>query len=738
MAASEPYRREPPTGGEWDLDALRRVLWQRRWLVAAIALEVLLVGAVVTFLRTPLYEASARLIIEKTMPRVLDSEDVVSAPVGFFDTERFYQTQYLLMRDPAVLERALDNDGLRELLLAALRPEDEEDLAAWEPPDDGDLVEMLGKGLDVAPLEKSNVVRVSYRHRDPEIAARIVNAVVRAYRDFFVESGTDARRGASEFLDRRIEDAQAELLELERRLAEERRRLGPVLARGSDEMGSERLVALDQALTEAKRERAAAEARVEALDGAEPLSIEAVRSDPLVVRLREELASREQRLEELRTRFGPDWPEVRELSRAIAEARVRLAERAAAVFEEAVGAARADLELARTREARLQALFQQELAATDALQRRAQDYDRLYREYEQKRQVLDRLLARREEIGIAKDLRSILERQVSVVAPATPPERPAVPRYRLDLALSALLGLFLGIGAAFAAEALDNKVRSVEQLGELGGLPVLGSVPHVEGPPRPRLVFSRKRREGASPVVAPGAHSVEEAFRTLRSSLLLSHPGGPPRVLMVTSALPGEGKSTFSANLARTLAAFGDRVVLLDADLRHPRLHRAFKAPRDRGLANVLAGATGLDDVLFETRYDNLALVPGGPCPPDPATLLDPERVRAVVRALRERHGAEFVIVDTPPTLVFADAYSIVPAIEGVILVARALRTPKDAVREVCEALRKIKAPLLGAVLNDEAGDDASGSYYRYRHYKRGYYAKARAAAKEDRERSAS
>ncbi len=716
---------------EWDLDTVRKVLWQRRWLVAAIAIEVLLVGGVVTFLRTPLYDAQARVIIEKATPKVLDSEDVVRVPISAFETERFYQTQFLLMRDPAVVARALDIDGLRETLLASLRPEDDTELAEWEPPDDKALVKRIRDELDVRPLEKSSVVRVAFRHPDPEIAAQAVNAIVRAYRDFFVESGTDARRGASEFLDRRIEDAQAELLELEQRLVDERQRLGPVLARGGNEMGRDRLEALDEALTAAKRALAAAEARVEAFAGAEPLAIDVVRNDAQVLRLREDLGTMERQLDELKTRFGPDWPEVRSLERAYEEARGRLQERAASVYEEAYDAARAERDLARRQEERLEELFESELAAANALQRRAQNYDRLYREYEQKRQALDRLLARREEVGIAKDMRTVLERQVSVVAEATPPEEPAVPRYKLDLALSALLGLFLGIGAAFAAEALDNKVRTADQLRDLAGLPLLGSVPRVEGPPRPRLVFAR-RKGALSPVVAANQNNVQEAFRTIRSSLLLSHPGRPPRALMITSALPGEGKSTFSANLGRTLAAFGSRTVLIDADLRHPRLHRAFRAPKDRGMANLLATGIDVADVLFKTRYDNLLLIPGGPCPPDPATLLDTARLRAIVRSLVEDHGAEYVIIDTPPTLVFADAYSIVPAVEGVILVARALRTPKDAVREACSALAKVNAPMLGVVLNDEAGEERSGSYYRYRHYKSGYYGKTRRQVEEE------
>ncbi|NJN64421.1 MAG: CpsD/CapB family tyrosine-protein kinase, partial [Acidobacteria bacterium] len=215
------------------------------------------------------------------------------------------------------------------------------------------------------------------------------------------------------------------------------------------------------------------------------------------------------------------------------------------------------------------------------------------------------------------------------------------------------------------------------------------------------------------------------AFRALRSSLLLSHLDRPPRVMLVTSALPGEGKTTVCANLGRTLAAFGSKVVLIDADLRRPRLHRAFKVPKDRGLANVLAHSAPVEDVIFPSQYPNLFVIPGGPCPPDPATLLHPDRTTHIVRMLTLERGFDFVLFDSPPVLVFADAFNLMQATEGVVLVARSMQTPKEALRSACEQIRKIKTPILGLVTNDESEEAGSASYYRYYHYRRGYYKKA-------------
>ncbi len=714
---------------EWNLAAVQRLLWQRRWLVIAIAAEVFLLTGLVTFLRTPLYEASARVLIERATPKVLNTEDVVPTVWNEFEIQRFYQTQYLLIKDPAILRRALDYHGVREELLASLADDGDPDR---EPPDDRALAKWLRERVKVEQLEYSNVVKVSFRHPSPEVAADVVNAVIEAYRDFFVEAGVGARKGASDFLSRAIEEAQAEVLDLERKLAKVRKELRTVLPASGAEMGKSRLEKLDAMLTDAKAKLAKARARLRAYESAAPLSIPEVRDNPQILKYREDLAEMHRELAELEGRVGPGWPRLRELQAAIRETEDNMDREIRSLYREALETARADLRLAEENVGHLQTLLDEEVQRTADMQQRAGTFEKLRQEYQQKKAVLDRLLARREEVALSADLQDVLQRQVKIVDTARPPEQPAVPRVKLNLALGLAFGLFLGVAAAFLAEALDNKIRNPNQLSEISGLPLLGSIPRVEVS-RPRLVFSAKKKSTTTPVMAARNHDAEEAFRAIRSALLLSQPGDPPRTLLVTSALPGEGKSTISSNLARTLAAFGQKVVLVDCDLRHPRLHRVFKAPKDRGITNVIAGTLPLDQVIFQTPYPHLSLVPGGPCPPDPATLLHPDRMREIFGVLREEHGFDFVVVDTPPVLVFADAFNLVPAVDGAILVARALQTPKDAVRQARELLGKVQARMLGCVLNGEVAEERSGSYYRYYHYRKGYYQKA-----EERRRQAS
>ncbi len=711
---------ENAAAAEWSLAAVQKLLWNRRWLVAAVAAEVFLVTGLVTVLRTPLFEASARLVIERSTPKVLQGEDVLPTLWNESDIQRFYQTQYLLLKDPAVLRRALERHRVREALLGAVARRQNRDAGDERPPDDAALCSYIRSGLRVEQIEYSNMVRVAFRDPSADLAANVVNAVVESYRDFFVDAGLEPRRDASQFLKQAIEDTQAEVMDLDAQLARARRRFTTVVPGAGAEMGKTRLESIDAELTTAKAGLAKSEARLNAYTSAPPDGVEGVRNNPQVARFRESLAELKKEQADIAGRVGPDWPRLRELSAAVAQTERNLELEQERVHQQMLQAARADVEQERQNVARLGALLEDELRKTADSQAESTDYEKQRQTYEQKKQALDRLLARREEVALSADLRKVVERQVTILEEARPPLSPATPRTRLNLALGLAFGLFLGVAAAFVAEALDNKIRTGQQLAELSRLPLLGSIPRLEGPPRPRLIFSR-RQSGAGPVMAARHHDIEEAFRALRSALLLAKAGRPPQVVVVSSALPGEGKSTIVANLGRTLGAFGHKTVVIDCDLRHPRLHHLFGAAPERGLTNVLASSVPVGDVLLETPYDRLSLVPGGPCPPDPATLLDPARLRQMLRDLQER-GFEFALIDTPPLLVFADAYNLVPAVDGMIVIARAQSTPKDALRHMLESLRKVQAPLTGVVLNGEVTAERSGSYYRYYHYRRGYY----------------
>ncbi|GEM_PF-2056453 len=712
--------------GEWNLTSLRQVLWQRRWLAVMITVEVFVLTGLVTYLRTPQYTSTARVLIERSTTNVMNSSDVMPIVWNEFEIQRFYQTQYLLVRDPAILKMALERTpALEKGLIDHMLPPPEERDPSLEIPTRDDLAKYMRERLTVSQLDYSNVISVSFEHPSAQIAADAVNAVLGAYKDFFVSTGIEARNDATTLIETEIQSAQAELRELDVQIADARDKAGlPVSGTGTD-ISLARLQRVDQALTEAKARRVAAEARVESLRHANKEGVPEVVGNPAVMKYREDMGRLQAEIAKLEGKVGPSWPRRVELERAIAETRRNLEEEQFRLYGQVSEEAHAALASARQEERQLAALLDRELQNSSNVQRSSSDLQQLLARRAQTQASLERLLSRKEEVSLGDEYEKILARQVTVLAKARVPEQPSSPRVKLNLALGLLFGLFLGLGAVFVAEAMDNKVRNGSQLQHLLGLPLLGSIPRVEAPSRPRLAFSRKNKKQAhSPMMAAQQHDAEESFRGLRSALMLSQAKRPPRSILVTSALPGEGKSTIAANLARTLATFGHRTVLIDADLRHPRLHRLFRAEHNKGLTNVLASSECLEKVMLTTHIENLVLIPGGPCPPDPATLLDEERFRVLVSDLTQLHGFEFVIIDTPPLLVFADAFNIVPAVEGSILVGRAMETPKEAIRQAYESLAQVDAPMLGCVLNGEVSEEQGGSYYRYYHYRRGYYQK--------------
>ncbi|GAA1106385.1 polysaccharide biosynthesis tyrosine autokinase [Kitasatospora arboriphila] len=289
--------------------------------------------------------------------------------------------------------------------------------------------------------------------------------------------------------------------------------------------------------------------------------------------------------------------------------------------------------------------------------------------------------------------------QLGVTQRAQPPAFPVSPNRRLDVAAGLLVGLLLGIGAAALRQALDTTVSTAEQLGELAGVPVLGEVPYDRSAPADPLDRA-----------AGGWSARSEAIRQLRTNLQFAQVDDRPRVVGVTSALPGEGKTTTAANLARSLVEAGDRVCLVDADLRRPQVAEVFGLVRDAGLTSVLIGSAAIEDVMQNAA--GLDVLTSGTIPPNPAELLASARMHHVLQSLAERY--DHVVVDTAPLLPVADTSGLAPFTDGMLLVVRARRTSRDRIRAATDALRAVGARPLGAVLDMVPAAKGARSGYGY------------------------
>ncbi|MGH9706711.1 MAG: polysaccharide biosynthesis tyrosine autokinase, partial [Candidatus Acidiferrales bacterium] len=374
-----------------------------------------------------------------------------------------------------------------------------------------------------------------------------------------------------------------------------------------------------------------------------------------------------------------------------------------------------------------QALDKQKTEANDLAEKLVQ-YNILEHDAESNKQLYDGLLQKLKEAGITAGLRSS---NIRIVDPALSPSSPSRPQKSRNILLAILVGLVGGIGLALFREYLDNTVKSPDDIESLTGLPSLAVVPSLPGLSGNHGRLSRLAREAAPQSVAgprvellsymQPKSQISEAFRALRTSLLLSQADHPPQVILVTSALPREGKTTAAVNLAVTLAQLGDRTLLMDSDLRKPGVRRALNLTvgKEAGLSSYLAGVSTLDEVcIAHPTINNLAALTTGPIPPSPADLLSSHRMAEAIAELRHRY--KFIVIDSPPVMAATDAVILSAQTDGVLLVVRSGETPKEAFIRTRDLLAAVKSRLLGVVLN-AVDSSAPDYYYSYRYYPYAY-----------------
>lgn len=452
-------------------------------------------------------------------------------------------------------------------------------------------------------------------------------------------------------------------------------------------------------------------------------SLPGVRDSVLI----QDLTKRQEELEEQYidavNQFGPNYPRVLRLQAQKKEADEAVAREKRNV----VARIEAEYQNAQDRLQLLSQALDKQKAETNELAEKLVQYNILVHDAESNKQLYDGLLQKLKEAGISAGLRSS---NIRVVDPALVPSGPSRPQKARNILLAFLVGLVGGVGLAFFREYLDNTVKSPDDIEMLTGLPSLAVVPSFPSPNGHSRLAAMPKADGADGGeevrVELVSHSqpkspISEAFRALRTSLLLSQAEHPPQVILVTSALPREGKTTAAVNLAVTLAQLGDRTLLVDSDLRKPGVRRALnlQVGKELGLSSYLAGVAALDDVTVpHPIIHNLAAMPTGPIPPSPADLLSSHRMREALVTLRQHY--KFIVIDSPPIMAATDAVIISALADGALLVVRSGETPKEAFTRCRDLLVGVKCRLFGVVLN-AVDSSAPDYYYSYRYYPYAY-----------------
>ncbi len=699
------------------------ILRKHQWLIITFLLTVVTVVTIASFKMKPEYEAAARVEVDKEAQNLQPFPDS-NAYGEFEDTETYIETQTKILQSETLALMTIKSMDLGRYPEFGGSP----NAMAWEhaganPRRPAILGAFLGR-LSVKRVPNSRLIEVQFEAEDPQLAAQIVNTHLQNYVEENFRSKYDATTQASTWLSAELEELRIKVEKSEdARIAYERQNQIWQIDEKQD-ITTQKLADLSKAVTDAQTDVAQKEALYRMAVSGNVDALPAARSNDVIGNLLKRKADLDEQYAEALDQYGPNFPKVLR----IAAQQKEVADNLASARKTMVESVEEDFTTARSRVELLQEALDKQKAEANDLAEKLVQYHILQHDAESNKQLYDGLLQKLKEAGITAGLRSS---NIRVVDPALAPATPARPQKARNILLAFLVGLVGGVGLALFREYLDNTVKSPDDIEALTGLPSLAVVPSLPGLNATHGRFSRLARE-AAPQSATGPRvellsyiqpksQISEAFRALRTSLLLSQADHPPQVILVTSALPREGKTTAAVNLAVTLAQLGDRTLLMDSDLRKPGIRRALNLTigKEVGLSSYLAGVSTLDEVTIpHPTINNLVALTTGPVPPSPADLLSSHRMREAIVELR--HRFKFIVIDSPPVMAATDPVILSALTDGVLLVVRSGETPKEAFTRTRDLLAAVKCRLLGVVLN-AVDSSAPDYYYSYRYYPYAY-----------------
>jgi polysaccharide biosynthesis transport protein len=699
-----------------------RTLIKRKWVILACVAAVVGVVAVSTLRTPPIYVAVGSIAINKVDPMVFSLKESSPGEFEYYDPADLDTEVRILRSDLLALQ------VIRQLHLdkeSGTSPDSGNELtsdaAQADPSRTSAALASFRGNLQVSLVPNTRIIEVQYRSTDKELAARVVNALASTYVEQNFKTRFESTMQASDWLSKQLVDLQIKVETSQEKLVQYQKEHQILGIDEKQNIITAKLDELNRELTAAEAARMEKEAlyrSVESADG--PLTPDAASSEgkpspvdsTLLEKLREQKAEIEVQIAQMNAQFGPAYPKLMQVNGQLKELTAQIQTESNKV----VGRLRADFLAAAQQEKMLRDALEQQKVEANKLNESSIEYSLLKRDVDTNRTLYEGLLEKLKEAGVTAGLRSNNFRIVDIARVPTAPAEPNLPR---NLMFALALGLTTGIGLSFLLDSLDNTVRTPDQAQAVSALPSLGMIPlgsrrRAEMAARKRLTLAASKEAVELVALERPKSQMAESYRALRTSLLLTSLGGPPHVILVTSALPGEGKSTTTLNAAIVLAQKGARVLLVDADLRRPTLHKTLGMGPREGLSNVLTGSTSLSQAIAPTHIlPNLFLLPAGTPPPNPAELLASTNMQELLDQLRNQY--DHIVMDTPPTLSVTDAVILSTLADRVVLVIRSAQTTKQALRRARDILLQVNAHVCGVLLN--AVDLASPDYYNYYEY---------------------
>lgn len=666
---------------------------KHRKLIIALCLVFCAIAFVVTNMMTPIYQATATLQIGGEKRTVVEIGDVESQS----NSRDYIQTQYELLKSRSLAERIVANLRLADdkAFLSEMPPS----FFSWvrskipwfekakeEPSPQNDTLErrtraaigLVMRNLEVNPVRGSLLVRLTYAHPNAEVAQRVANGIAENFISDNLNRRYEASSYARQFLEERLNQLRARMAESETELVAYARQQGIFGVDQQRTLTDDNLTAINQALNAARKETLRLEQLWKIAETPEGIALPEISgSKPLQeIRSRYMVVSSEYN-QKLKI-YKPNYPDMIVLRANMDELQKQIDELINAGRE----TIRRQYEAARNNQDALAAQLETIKAETSAMRDRGIQYGFLQREVDTNRTLYDGLLQRYKEIGIAGGIGT---NNISFVDRAQLPGSPSSPKLMLNLAAALAAGLMIGIMAALLLEYIDDTIKAPEDLESSLHMPVVGMIPRPKGD------------SSLEESLEDSWSAVSEAYRSLRTTIQFSTPQGPPRSLLVTSPRPGDGKSTTALVIARNFAQLGQRVLLIDADLRYPSLHKKLDLNGEFGLSDYLSGRKSEQDIVIEVAPNNLNVILAGSLPSNPTELLSGPRMLSLLGLAHEKY--DLVVIDSPPVMGLADAPLLASLVEATFLVVAAGQTRRDVARVAVKNLRYGRARLLGAVL---------------------------------------
>jgi capsular exopolysaccharide synthesis family protein len=744
-----PSRPEPeaadyfPQGTETHLRDYWYIILKRRWMILAVVVCAVSYSAARAIMRKPVYSATSVLQIDRGKINLV--QDVMT-PDYWTGYNEFYPTQ----------QRVLQSRNLARRVVRQLR--------LWEhpyftggqklEPDEQTLENLSGAVvgmLQINQIRNTQLMELRFTSLDPQVSADLSNALAEQYISFSGESETTLARDTAGFIGEQVEKIQEEIQHREKLLQEYSQREDLVMVNEKELSIIRQLEELNSAHTQARASRANAEANFYSIS-ADASGLPQVQSNPTIADLRTQRDLARRTVAELASKFKEDWPELKRARETLADLDRRLADEQQAVAKELVAQAQVEYRAALQRETLLLEEVESQKQQAQELSRLTSDYNQIKAEVDNQRSMLQQLLRRGTETGLSAALGERQPVNVRIVEAALVPRGPNGPGLSRNLFLGALVGIALALGMAFFLDYWETAIYTIEDLRRHVPLPYMGMVPRLEAASfalwagsgmkafaydpnegvNPRRGKSMNRTRSAHALsqttkVASRAKEdtsmIAERFKFLRGSLLLSTPGAPPRTVLVTGPDKNAGKTFVACNLATSLADLGKKVLLIDADLRNPQLHKVFRFKNRVGLSNVLSGQTTIEKgCIVSTPIPNLYVLLAGPASPTPAELLGSTKMEETMAQCLEHF--DYVLLDSAPLLPVFDSHYLTVRADANLLVVRSGHTSRHAVTQSLDLIDRVGGRVTGVVLNDvNLADYAQNYYYSYHSYEYGTYA---------------